>query len=587
VPAGPVNERRPRSTSSSATDGRRSRPRLLSAARSRRPSASLSSVITPELPPQPVAPDGETLSRRVKITGRLARPGKLDGVAEAHPARSWRVSAMSVLRQHWPAVVLLIAGAVLRVITQMAYHPAILYVDSLKYLYDAWLGSDPLGYKALLNSVLAVGDLGTVVAVQHLLGLAMAVALYALLMRKGVNRWLAALAIAPVLLDSYQLQAEEMIMPDVFFEALVVLALVILLWKPIASWRAVIVSGLILGTAVTVHEFGLILIVPVVLYLLVNKEPGFENVQWSRAILRGGAVCAAFAVPIFIYCSAIYAVTGHFQLSAGRKLTPRLAQIADCATLRLPPAARPLCPTPAEQRQSSDWFQHDPHSPLLTIPQTGQARLALYRAFDKAVEHQQPERIVAGVLADAVRLYQVDRVDSQSITPISRWQFQTTYPTLLPNVYVRQNGDIVLGVQYRLPGPINYQVLKPVYGGKAQVDRSLAGFLRAYQLHGGYAPGPLLLIFTLAGLAGSLLALVSRRSSERGRKLALACLVFFLGAVGILLISDIYVFSWRYQIQALTTLPPAGVLGASAALEALRLRKPAEMTEPASRQKVR
>lgn len=581
--AGQRNERRPRATTSpGATDGRARRPRLLSAARMSRAPLTAGSVITPELPHQAPAPGGESLPRRLKIIGRLSRPAQPDGAADGRPDRSWRTSAMSVLQQHWVAAALVLVGAGLRVITEMAYHPAILYVDSLKYLYDAWLGSDPLGYKVLLNGVLAVGDLGTVVAVQHLLGLAMAVALYVLLLRRGVNRWLAALAIAPVLLDAYQLQAEEMIMPDVFFEALVVLALVILLWRPVVSWRALIATGLILGVGVTVHEFGIILIVPVVLYLLINKEPGFDKVRWSRAILRGGAVCAAFAVPIFIYCGALYVVSGHFRLSAGRPMTPRLAQIADCATLRLPAAARPLCPTPAEQRQSSDWFQHSPQSPLLTIAATGPARRQLYRAFNSAVERQQPERVVAAVLRDAIRLYQVDRTGSPAITPISRWQFQTSYPILLPNIYVRPNHDIIVGVQYRLPGPINYQILNPAYGGKAQVDRSLAGFLRGYQLHGGYAPGPLLLIFTLTGLIGSLLAFVSRRDNDRGRKLALGCLVFFLSAVGLLLISDIYVFSWRYQIQALTTLPPAGVLGASAALEAFRRRKPAGMMDPTS-----
>jgi Dolichyl-phosphate-mannose-protein mannosyltransferase len=586
VAAGQRNERRPRVTSAGADDGRGRRSRLLSSARLGRPAAAVGSVITPELPDQPPPPDGERLTARFKIIGRAPRPVRLDGAEEGHRDRSWRASALSVLRRHWLAVLLLAVGAALRVITQMAYHPAILYVDSLKYLYDAWLGSDPLGYKVLLNGVLFVGDLGTVVAVQHVLGLAMAVALYVLLLRRGVNRWLAALAIAPVLLDAYQLQAEEMIMPDVFFEALAVLALVILLWKPIASWRALIASGLLLGIGVTVHAFGVVLIAPVVLYLLVNKEPGFQGGdRWARAILRSGAVIGAFVLPIFVYCSAMDVATGHFRLSAGRALTPRLAQLADCATLRLPAAAKPLCPTPAEQRQSSDWFQHNAQSPLLTIPQKGAARRQLYREFNSAVERQQPVRVVAGVLGDAMKLYQVDRQGSPEITPISRWQFQTYYPTVLPNVYVRSSGDIIVGLQFRLPGPINYQVLTPAYGGKAQVDRPLARFLRGYQLHGGYAPGPLLLIFTLTGLIGSLLALVRRRNSDGGRKLALACLVFFLSAVGLLLISDIYVFSWRYQIQALTTLPPAGVLGAAAAVEAFRRRKPAERaTEPASAQ---
>jgi hypothetical protein len=588
VPAGQRNDRRPRSTSPGANDSRSRRARLLSAARPGRPSVSASTVITPELPQQPPAPGSESLPHRLRIIRRGPWPARRDGSADEHRGRSWRTSATAVLRRHWLAGVLLAAGTVLRVMTQLAYHPAILYVDSLKYLYDAWLGSDPLGYKMLLSPVLLVGDLGTVAAIQHLLGLAMAVALYALLLRRGANRWLAALAIAPVLLDGYQLQAEEMIMPDVLFEAMVVLALVILLWKPTASWLAVIATGLILGAAVTVHEFGLVLIVPTVAYLLLARGPLFSPGGWSEALKKSVALCAVFAVPILLYCSVFYVARGHFRLAAGRPSIPRLAQAADCATLRIPAAARPLCPTPAEQRESPDWFQHDPQSPLLTIPVTRKERAQLYRIFDTAVEHQQPERVVAAVLRDAIRLFEVDRTNSLAITPIARWQFQTTYPVISPNVNVRPNGDIILGLQYRLPGPIHYQLLKPSYGGKAQVNRSLAGFLRGYQLHGGYTPGPLLLVFTLTGLAGSLLALVSRRSSARGRQLALACLVFFVSAAGLLLISDIYVFSWRYQLQALITLPPAGALGVSAAVQAFWQRKPAAamapagMTEPAS-----
>ena len=40
------------------------------------------------------------------------------------------------------------------------------------------------------------------------------------------GRWLAALAVAPVLLDAYQIQMEQTIMPDVWFEAMIVAALV-------------------------------------------------------------------------------------------------------------------------------------------------------------------------------------------------------------------------------------------------------------------------------------------------------------------------------------------------------------------------
>src|SRR5258708_24408175 len=99
----------------------------------------------------------------------------------------------------------------------------------------------------------------------------MAVALYVLLMRRGVNRWLGALAIAPVLLDGYQLQAEATLMPDVLFEGMVVAGLCLLLWKPTTTWLTLITSGLILGLSATVREVGLWLIVPAVLFLLGSR----------------------------------------------------------------------------------------------------------------------------------------------------------------------------------------------------------------------------------------------------------------------------------------------------------------------------
>ena len=76
-----------------------------------------------------------------------------------------------------------------------------------------------------------MANFDAVAAVQHLLGLAMAVVIYLLLLRRGAPRWLAALAMAPVLLDAYQLQIEQTIMPDTWFEALIVAGLAILLWR--------------------------------------------------------------------------------------------------------------------------------------------------------------------------------------------------------------------------------------------------------------------------------------------------------------------------------------------------------------------
>src|SRR5262245_16438867 len=129
-------------------------------------------------------------------------PARTPAAASATATAGRRTAARAVLRQHWLAATLLTAGLVLRVLAQLAYRPALFYIDSVKYIGSSQ-GNDPEGYKAPLRAILFVGNFDTVAAVQHLLGLAMAVALYVLLLRRGTSRWLAALAIAPVLLDGY------------------------------------------------------------------------------------------------------------------------------------------------------------------------------------------------------------------------------------------------------------------------------------------------------------------------------------------------------------------------------------------------
>ncbi len=574
------NERRPRpARPGAAARGGRGRPSLVQAGS---PGAhAVSGVADPADPAlSPALAAGGLL--RTRIVRLASGQGSADSTGGQASASSWRVAVTS-LRPHWPAGLLLAIGLALRVITQLAYHPAILYIDSLKYLYDGWRGSDPVGYKVPLRAILTVGDLGTVVAVQHLLGLAMAVALYVLLTRRGVNRWLATLAMAPILLDAYQLQAEEMIMPDVVFQALIVLALVLLLWQRMPSWLAVVATGLILGYAVTVREVGMILIVPAVLYLLIARGPLFSRAGWWDAIRKSAALGAAFAVPILLYCSWSYYSLGHFELSVKGSAAGRMAEAADCATLKLPAQLRPICPTAAEQKQGPDWLADSRTSPLVLISPVKSVRDQLLAAFSKDVEHQQPLRVVGAIFGDSTKLFEVNRTSVGGATPIFRWQFQLKYQNYVPGIVVHPGGDIILGVQVYHGGPYHYQLLLPAYGGKAQISKPLASFLRSYQLHGGYTPGPLLLLFTLAGLAGSLLALFRRKASDRGRQLALGSLLFFVSAAGLLLVADFYLFSWRYQLPALITLPPAGVLGIAAALDQFRRPKTAVVTGPTPR----
>jgi hypothetical protein len=497
------------------------------------------------------------------ITRRRPSARPQAGRAEAGAGAPWPDRAIATVGRHWLVSALLAAGLVLRLLSQIAYQPAIIYVDTLKYLYGASPGADPLGYRWLLKAILSVGGLGTVALVQHLLGLAMAVALYVVLQRRGVSRWLAALAVAPVLLDAYQVQIEEMIMPDVWFEALLVAGLVVLLWRrTVSPWLAV-TAGLIFGVSAIFHQLGEILFVPAVAYLLACRG------GWRRAVGTSAALAAAFALPILAYCTVSQVTTGHFWLARGQGVIGRMAAAADCATLRLPAEVRILCPDPAAQAQGPDWLEHSAASPLfapvLPAGTTIAQRYALISQLTTAVEHQQPLRVVVSYLEDSVRLFAATRQGTGGVEPISRWQFQTRFPTYPQWVILGPRNVIMIGLQRVTFGQFHYYRLSRAYGNQAHVDRPVARFLRAYQLDGGYTPGPLYLVLALAGLAGSALVLARGRSrGERSHGLALACLLFTATAATVLLAPDVFEFSWRYQLPAIVTLPAAGVLGVAA-----------------------
>jgi len=150
------------------------------------------------------------------------------GVDQTGGSRWNAATARAALRRHWLFVLLFTLGVLLRIMTQVAYQPAILYFDSARYLHNMYglnpAGPDPVGY--LLTARLLLGafhDLAALAAFNHLLGLGMAGLIYAVLLRRGVKPWMAALAAGPVLLDGFQLLIEQMVMSEPLFEFFVVL----------------------------------------------------------------------------------------------------------------------------------------------------------------------------------------------------------------------------------------------------------------------------------------------------------------------------------------------------------------------------
>jgi hypothetical protein len=508
----------------------------------------------------------------------LSGPGVAVGGASAGGTASPRLDRVlravtGVVRKHWIIGLLLAAGLVLRAAAQVGYEPALLFIDSKKYLFgtditsNSWGSFDPLGYTLfLLRPVLMVADLAFVALLQHVLGMAMAVALYALMLRRSVTRWLAALAVAPVLLDAYQLNAEQTIMPDVLFEVLLVIGIVVLLWPPRPGLALIIVAGLALGASAPVRQVGEALIVPALIYVLAATR------GWRTRLRHGAVLVACFALPVVGYLgySAVVLHYG-FELSnmGDAYLYGRTAHAADCATLKIPAIERPLCPSAqvatalgVDGLVNSDLSPTVVYRPVNVRLGALVSTLPMQRQLAYSVIKQQPMRVAGDIARDSVKIFALTRNTDVGDTAISRWQFQTSYP-YYPLGITRYGPNSASNV-FRMTGG----------GGDARVNWRVATALRDYQLHGGYTPGPVLLLALLAGIAGVFTFPRDRdRASAQAQSLALACLLVTASGAAALVGADLYEFSWRYQLPALVTLPVAGALGATAVAGYVRTRR--------------
>ena len=485
------------------------------------------------------------------MTGVLTPP-----IPEARPDRAQRVPRWcALLRRHRVLAVLLAAGAVLRLLTVLAYSPAILYIDSLRYLDNLETlrpdGLGPIGYELILSALLAVGDLRFVTIVHHLLGLTMAVTIYALLLRHGARRWLASAATAPILLDAYQVQIEQNIMSDVWFQALLLGIVVVLTWRGQPSPRHAAIAGLLVGVAVVVRMVGIAMLVPAITYLIVAGSRWDSREGWRRIGRRAAAMTAGFVVVVASYAGYYRAASGHWGLTGtagGGVVYGRAAVIADCTQIPMGSWGRLICPRePREAREGVDWYTHSYLAPPKTINLPASESMGQVQS-DLAwqVFANQPVDLAGAVAVDFLKGFRPVRVDAEGDVPVDRWHFRTSYPYLFNEMIVRaealQHGDVPTGV-----------------------NEPLARFLRGYQFSVGYTPGPLLGLALLAGAAGGLGLGRARRSGIRAASLLASGM-----GVTVLITAAAFEFSWRYQLPGLVLLPMAGVLGVTAFTGPLR-----------------
>ena len=461
-----------------------------------------------------------------------------------------------LLRTHWLLAIFLVVGLALRVLATVAYRPSIIYTDSVQYLNNMKdLKPDqlnPIGYDFVLRPLVDVAGLTGVVIVQHLAGLGLAVAIYALARRLGVYRWLSALAAAPILLDAYQVQIEQNIMAETTFDVLLVAVLWILLGWGKPGWKRAALAGLLLGAAFAVRTIGLTLVVAMVLYLVVVGSAWRH--RRGQLVLRTGAALAGFALVVVAYAGYFHAETGRWAISGAENqvLYGRTAVVADCEKLPLNEGTKLFCPKePLGHRLGVDKYAHnhygDPNWPGPLPPGTTKQQLA--EEFSGLVIRHQPFDVAWAVAKDFLKGFAPTRTTSPDDVPLERWQFQLTYPNL-------QDPNTAIASQ--------------TWGGmQPHVNHGPAVILRAYQLNGGYTSGLLLGIAVLIALA----AVAGLRRAKRSG-LRAAVLLPLAGGLILLLGSAAFEFSWRYQLPGLILFPLAGAIGLRAILGADQARPP-------------
>jgi hypothetical protein len=364
------------------------------------------------------------------------------------------------------------------------------------------------------------------------MALATGVLAYAVLLRLGVQGWLAALATAPLLLDAFQLSVEQHIVSDPFSVLLVVAASAVLLWRaPVAPSQAAL-AGVLLAAASVVRAVGLILIVPgLVAAVLPRGRP--------RRAVTVLALVAGFLAPIGAYAVWAHASYGRYAITGEgtHLLYARVAVFADCTKFAVPRRERPLCPDlPVADRPSTDDLAWGNDSPWFRVPR--RRRNAVGSDFIHRVILHQPGAYVTTVLGDLVNGFAWRRSVPRRLTPfLETWAFPAS-------VSSRKRIDAVI---------------RDHGGTRSQMDAGLSGFLRTYQKF-AYTPGPLLAVTMLAGFGAAL-------GLRRARSSPLRLPAFFLAALGLLLAAfpaATHFLSPRYMLAGLVLLPMAGALAVRA-----------------------
>ena len=182
-----------------------------------------------------------------------ARPGGLAAAAAA-TARGPAAAAgpRQLWRRHRLITILVIVSFLPRILASLAFRPALLTADSFLYMQEAANGTlgviRPSGYSWFLDIFrILPHTLLAVTTAQHLMGIATAVGVYALLRYWGLPGWGASLAALPTLFDTREIALESFVLPDTLYGFVLLAAVALLLTRRTPRLWQCAAAGLLVG----------------------------------------------------------------------------------------------------------------------------------------------------------------------------------------------------------------------------------------------------------------------------------------------------------------------------------------------------
>ena len=436
---------------------------------------------------------------RVMPAAPSRAPSAQRGGPDRSGRRSWttRAGTRQLAARTWSGhrlfIIVLTPAVLLRADAELGYRWQAWFNDSFQYVQNTvYFQLDPTrvsGYSIWLKILQPLHSYAVVTILQHLMGLAIAVMIYALARHRfGTPAWLATLATVPVLYDGFEIQLEHLIMADVPFLFLIMLAVTLLLWDPAPSLRRCALIGALLGVAEIVRSVGLPLLAVFAVYMIIRR------ISWRKV----AATIAVCVLPVFAYAGLFYVEHGQFAMtnSTGVFLYSRVMTFADCAKMKVPVNELSLCTTvPPALRPISQSYVWTAESPLGRFPPSKFSRVPNSLAEDFAIRavEAQPLDYAKAVFADTWRAFAWKRYVFPNAQTYDEYVFGY-HATPIPSWNKAHLGPYDSYAAAYVHGNPDTQVVSP-----------FANVIRGYQRY-VWLPGTVYGLILLVGLGGIVLA---------------------------------------------------------------------------------